>query len=36
MTANELLELTAYPSLGLQYGACGPYLAALGANPCRA
>ena len=27
---NQLLELTAYPSLCLQYGAYGPYLAALG------
>lgn len=29
MTPNQLLELTAYQSLCLQYGAYGPYLAAL-------
>ena len=33
MTPNELLELTAYQPLGLQYGAYSPYLAALGQTP---
>jgi hypothetical protein len=33
MPPNQLLELTAYQSLGLQYGAYGPYLATLGQTP---